>query len=173
MGISDKRNAMPVEQARALFSGITALSYDFGGFAGSGGHGTQIEYLAPDGSTYLWYPGNRNIVVGGWDVRRSGNKTQMCFRYGPNTYNPVTEESGGKWECIVLSNYMIFQIDRQKGDMFGLSESKAVPYRLDRDAAKPWAPRNLPVEMPFIVEGKSVLEHIRDRGPEPVAGVAG
>lgn len=165
MQVLAERSAISVDQAREMFSGVTALSYDFGGLMGSKGHGTQIEYLSPDGSTYLWYPGNKRVVQGAWELRSDSGQTRMCFQYGPNTYNPVTQKGGGNWNCVLLPNYMILQIDRQKGDMFGLSEQTSVPYPLQRDAAKPYAPRRLPVDLPYTVDGKSVLEHIRDNGP--------
>ncbi|SMO47717.1 hypothetical protein SAMN06265380_101911 [Ruegeria faecimaris] len=63
-------------------------------------HGTQIEYHASNGKSYLWYPGNRTIVVGQWraqDFNSAG--VQLCYRYGSNAFNPVTKKSGGSWEC--------------------------------------------------------------------------
>ena len=53
-----------------------------------------------DGKAYLWYPGNQRIVVGEWKTQadpRGQSYTQLCYRYGPNTYNPVTRSRG---ECV-------------------------------------------------------------------------
>ena len=109
-------------ELRSLLSDATAVHYDTG-------HGTQVEYMSADGLAYLWYPGNRSIVPGEWHVRigprplgpgpESRNAigpyavfeqdpTQpvestlyICFRYGPDTYNPVTRMRGGNWECSI------------------------------------------------------------------------
>ena len=32
-------------------------------------HGTQIVYHAPNGRSFLWYPGNRTAVPARWEVR--------------------------------------------------------------------------------------------------------
>lgn len=92
----------------------------------SPGHGMQVEYLAPDGATWLWYPGNGNILGGGWKTEGA----DICFRYGKNTYNPVTKHEGGGWECTPLKVYNQTLVTSTKGDIFGLAGRKKVPFNL-------------------------------------------
>ncbi|WP_375450824.1 hypothetical protein [uncultured Devosia sp.] len=96
----------------------------------SPGHGTQIEYVAADGTTYLWYPGNSVILKGRWK-REDGN---MCFAYGANTYNPVTRTRGGDWECEPDRLYQGGIVQQLPGDPLGLAGRRAVPFSLDRGA---------------------------------------
>ena len=90
------------------------------------GHGQQIEYLAADGTTWLWYPGNTKIVPGDWKVEQG----DICFRYGRNTYNPVTRRRGGDWDCAPLKLYQQSIVKSVKGDLFGLMGRKKVPFDL-------------------------------------------
>lgn len=90
------------------------------------GHGTQVEYLGPDGMSYLWYPGNRVVVPAPWKIRSS----QMCFRYPSRSYNPVTGERGGRWECNPLSVYARTIVEQTRSDIFGLAKRKTVPFVL-------------------------------------------
>ena len=140
-------------ELRSLLSDATAVHYDTG-------HGTQVEYMSADGLAYLWYPGNRSIVPGEWHVRigprplgpgpESRNAigpyavfeqdpTQpvestlyICFRYGPDTYNPVTRMRGGNWECSISPANEEWERRTHPGDPFGLSEIRQVPAVLER-----------------------------------------
>ena len=91
------------------------------------GHGTQVEYLARGGTSYLWYPGNRVILRGDW--KTEGNR--ICFRYGPNTYNPVTGQRGATWECQSLSDHRRFMTESRSGDVLGLAGRTKPPFTLD------------------------------------------
>lgn len=88
-------------------------------------HGTQVEYVAPDGNAYLWYRGNTNILKGSWKVEDAN----MCFNYGPNSYNPVTKQHGG-WECEPVDIYQGSITQQVSGDPMGLAGRRAVPYDL-------------------------------------------
>lgn len=91
-------------------------------------HGTQYEYLAPDHSTRLVYPGNMRPVVGEWQVRGQGEfKAEMCFRYGANTIDPVTGQHGGDWECGPLIRFLYEPVEIYDGDVFGLMRMKVFP----------------------------------------------
>jgi hypothetical protein len=107
--------------AAQKLAGYTAMTYD-------PGHGTQVEYLAPDGGAYLWYPLNSGIVVGAW--KTEGN--DVCFRYGRNTYNPVTRKAGGNWDCTPLALHSKHVVERARGDVFGLASGK-LPFQLQRE----------------------------------------
>ena len=111
-------------------SGVTNMTF-------SAHHGTQIEYLAADGRSFLWYPGNRVVVPGAW---RSGPyrtalaaQPGICFRYGGDTYNPATGASGGQWECEPLAVYRAGLVDTTSGDPFALGRNAAVPFDLPRE----------------------------------------
>jgi hypothetical protein len=93
------------------------------------GHGTQVSYTRSDGAIFLWYPGNRVVLRGRWAVR-SGH---ICFLYGPNTYNPVTGQAGGRWNCRPAETRARNLVDRVNGDVFGLATRNAVPFVLAPD----------------------------------------
>jgi hypothetical protein len=113
------------DETRSLFSGQTMMSYD-------PGHGTQVEYIAPNGKTYLLYPGNKVIVHGSWKLERTPKPTvfSLCFKYPSNSYNPVTKQFGGSWECQIAGFYLRGIADHAKGDVLGLARSSAVPFVL-------------------------------------------
>lgn len=91
-------------------------------------HGDQFEFLSNDGRTWLWYPGNRTLVRGDWKADRSN----ICFRYGANAYNPVTKQQGGKWECTPFANWKPRALGAYRGDVFDLTQRNAVPCVLDK-----------------------------------------
>ena len=94
-----------------------------------GGHGTQLEYHASNGMTYLWYPGNKAAVLGRWKVvPHKGGKPELCYMYGPNTFNPVLLLPGGSWECRTLAFADIGVGVR--GDPFGLA-SGGLPFVIE------------------------------------------
>ncbi|MDO5706800.1 MAG: hypothetical protein Q4G49_17240 [Paracoccus sp. (in: a-proteobacteria)] len=116
-------NPAPVH---AMLAATTVKSY-------SRAHGTQIEYLAPDGRSFLLYPGNRMILPGEWQIRGSGPiKGEMCFRYGANTYNPVTGARGSAWECGFLTDYLVYNDEIRDGDILNLSRRTQPPARLPK-----------------------------------------
>ena len=102
------------EKARDWLSNTTVHSF-------GGGHGNQYEYLAANGKTALVYPGNLAPLKGEWQISGSGREvSRICFRYGANSYNPVTGQSGNAWECTKLWNYLYHQaIEIIPGDAFG------------------------------------------------------
>jgi hypothetical protein len=129
----------PLDEAKAYFSGFTTRTYSFS-------HGTQISYNAPDGRTYLWYPGNSVVLPGLWyvleekPIRAAGieydqpvvlPRNSICFAYGPNTYNPVTRLGGGL-ECMRTTLFQERIGERQAGDVFGLATRQLVPFILSK-----------------------------------------
>ena len=96
------------------------------------GHGTQVEYLQAGGGAFLWYPGNAVVLPGHWkmDAGTSTRPAQICFRYGPNTYNPVTHVYGDVWECQQVADYAAVLAEQAKGDVFGLAHRGPVPFVL-------------------------------------------
>ncbi|WP_240231574.1 hypothetical protein [Devosia lacusdianchii] len=111
---------VPLAHAEQL-GGYTNMTWD-------AGHGTQVEYLSTRGKAYLWYPGNAVILEGRW--KREG--TNICFAYGENTYNPVTGNQGGDWECMPSDLYQAASTERMQGDVLALADRATPPFRLDR-----------------------------------------
>lgn len=80
-------------------------------------HGNQVEYLDPDGRCYLWYPGNTVVVVGRWRC----DESRIYFRYGYNSYNPVTGVIGGQWEPCPVALWSLSIVEAVPGDILGLA----------------------------------------------------
>lgn len=122
---------MSMNEARGFFICKTHMSF-------SRGHGTQVSFMHPDGLEFLWYPGNSVIVQGKWELRSTQTEsardhTDLCFQYGANTYNPVTKQWGGRWECRPAAIVARTTIERAPGDVFGLARRPAVPFVLSRE----------------------------------------
>ena len=128
------------DETRSLIADKTAMTYDRG-------HGTQVEFVAGNGKTYLLYPGNTVIVRGKWKLTRTSNPKvfDMCFRYPDNSHNPVTGQSGGGWSsgprafyfvagwgCGAAGFYVGDLVEGRDGDVLGLARSKEVPFVLAR-----------------------------------------
>ncbi len=94
-------------------------------------HGTQIEYLAANGNTYLWYPGNRVILAGRWRTKSIGRYGVICFKYSRNSYNPFTRKRGGQWNCEGSLIYLTMNAEIRRGDPLGLSSGR-LPFVLPR-----------------------------------------
>lgn len=122
------------EALRNAVSGATLVTRDPNSLIQE--HGTQVEFNAEDGTSYLWYPGNQSIVVGEWRTQSSSRgRTELCYRYGSSTYNPVTQRTGGSWSCSAES----FQsTEFVEGNPFGL-RGGPVPFVI-RDRGRYYAP---------------------------------
>lgn len=105
------------------FADKTLLFYD-------PSHGNQIEYFAPDGKCYLWYPGNKRALPGHW--RMEGDN--ICFLFGSNTYNPVTGEIGGNWDKRPFNHFAKTVARTADGDVHGLATGQ-VPHSLQAHPA--------------------------------------
>lgn len=101
------------------------------------GHGVYIEYTAPDGRLFMWYPGNNKVVYGEWGVQKVKNKPLMCFKYF-NSYHGVTGEFEPE-ECInqmqILSQSSV--LDLWEGDAFNLASGK-LPYKKSKTDIPDW-----------------------------------
>src|SRR5262245_18402673 len=119
---------MSLPEARQFFICKTHLSFD-------PGHGTQLSYLRADGAVLLWYPGNAIILRGRWKIEERTTASQpqrtydaLCYQYGANTSNPVTKQSGRRWECLPAHVWARIRVERADGDVFGLARRSAVPF---------------------------------------------
>jgi len=104
-------------RAAFLYCGKTVLFYDRA-------HGNQIEFLDPNGCCHLWYPGNPVIIVGRWRV----DESMIYFKYGWNTFNPVTDSAGGSWEGCPIDLWSTSIVDNAPGDILGIT--KWFPFEL-------------------------------------------
>ena len=84
-------------------------------------HGTQIEYLAANGETFLWYPGNAAAVEGRWKLQMTRYGLEMCFLYGKNSRNPLAGQQGGQWECDMAAYYLLNRDEIVDGDPLRLA----------------------------------------------------
>jgi hypothetical protein len=102
-------------------------------------HGTQIEYNALDGRSYLWYPGSRVVTPGRWKVDEAlvPNQTHryvtLCYLYSASSYDPTDNSRGGKWECAPAVLAMIRTKERMAGNPFRLGLSPQTPFILRPD----------------------------------------
>lgn len=116
-----KEIAQSVKKTKAYFSGNTLNYY-------ARGHGTQVEYMAPNGYSYLWYPKNKAIVPGKWKVELMYGRVHICYKYPSNSYNALTLQWGGKWHCDDADRSLDDNLERIKGDPFGLRTE--LPFKL-------------------------------------------
>jgi len=144
---AEELDKMPLEEARAFVADKTFRSwsnphavpiYTVSGYAGTipAGHGNQVEYFGPNGRAYLWYPGNKGVVPSLWKMIKSGGLygeiTRICFLYPRRSYNPVTNESGGDWDCRRLAAQISQFNENASGDIFDLA-SMDIPFVLEKD----------------------------------------
>ena len=95
-------------------------------------HGTQIGYTSRDGAAYLWYPGNRRVVTGEWKtITDNAGFGRICFRYGRDTFNPVTRVAGGDWACTPAAYFIRIETGYARGDLFNLRSGR-LPFILPR-----------------------------------------
>lgn len=134
-----KRKATPqptLKQAGAQFSNKTNVGWD-------PRHGTQVEFTSAGGRAYLWYPTNAVILAGEWSLEEREVRMQfpgepittikqprVCFRYGANTYNPVTGHRGDGWQCTPYVVHQRASKETRSGDPFGLARRTNVPFML-------------------------------------------
>ena len=118
------------EKARAFLSGKTRMTYDER-------HGTQIDYNAPDGRTFLWYPGSPRVTPGFWKTTQVLAPDQVhisvrvCYEYPANSIDPTDNSRGGGWSCNPGWYSLMRTTDSTRGDPFGLPhQGGATPFNL-------------------------------------------
>lgn len=138
---------MPEEEVRPLLAGKTMMTFidvyrdchtiPVGQYFSSycnerPGPGTQVEFLAEDGWSYLWYPGNRSVVRGQWTLHHWYDKYAICFRYSAATRKPMTRDPRDSFDCTLLSDYAPTVAEKREGDPFNLASGR-LPFVLVRD----------------------------------------
>jgi len=101
------------DEARAFIADLTNQTYD-------SAHGMQVQYNGANHKSYLWSPGNTEIVRGQWKVARNGKSIDVCFKYASD------------WACQPVESYIDGSHLVAQGDPLGLSKNKAVPHVLTR-----------------------------------------
>ncbi len=110
------------DEFKLLIADFTTMLYD--------SRGTQVEYNAANGKTYLWYPGNPEIVRGQWKLKRNGKSVNICFKYPAGA---TTGRVAGDWQCQGVQPYLDGARQRSPGDGLRLSKTKAAPFVLKRE----------------------------------------
>lgn len=94
-------------------------------------HGFQVNYLAPQGKAWLWYPGNRRGVQEEYKQDAVAGQKAICWRHPSSSYNPVTQTTGGGFACQSLSFSQRTIVAALPGDPFSLKTGQ-VPFPLER-----------------------------------------
>ena len=107
---------------------VTYLSY-------SHAHGFQVNFIAGDGTAWLWYPGNSKGVPEIWKISSDGRL--VCWQHPQNSSNPVTGTTGGTFACEPRELAQKTVISSLPGDVFHLRTGR-IPYRRDKCTAPDW-----------------------------------
>ncbi len=100
--------------------------------------GSQVSYLAPDGSVYLWFPGNDAILRGRWRIEATGGYVQalgrpveryaICFDYdGPRP--SFLAGDAARQNCAPVET-VLRRAESTHGDVLGLARRARVPFVL-------------------------------------------
>jgi len=108
-------------------SGRTYLSY-------SGVHGFQVNYVGANGSAWLWYPDQAEIIPERFKHDVSTGVELLCWWHPADFYNQVTRKFGGGYSCDPLELARRSVIAVLLGDPFALSSGE-VPYVFDKCTA--------------------------------------
>ena len=92
-------------------------------------HGFQVNYLAADGTAWLWYPGNERGVPELWRV--DAGRDAICWTHPKNSWNPAAKTRGGRESCEPAISGRGRIIARLKGDPYRLASGN-VPYPLPK-----------------------------------------
>lgn len=92
-------------------------------------YGVQIEYLAPDGRAFLWYPGVAAVVPGRWRGAPDGD---LCFSYNPQAGDGLPD-AARDWRCDAWEAQWSDILSKEAGDVFDLAEGGVVPFMLRGD----------------------------------------
>ena len=109
--------------------GTTYLSF-------SAAHGFQVNYLAPRGKAWLWYPGTARGMPEEYKTDTVAGRDVICWRHPSDSYNPVTGTRGGRFACQGLALSQRTIVAALPGDPFALKTGR-VPYALQRCVAPP------------------------------------
>lgn len=91
------------------------------------GHGIYVEYTAPDGRFFSWYPLNTSVEKGIWSVSEAVSPPEACFKYKDSNH-PLTGEFEPE-ECVSAAQIVgrVYVVESREGDVFELG-TKGIPY---------------------------------------------
>jgi len=141
----DPIDRLPLEQAKQLVAGKTVMTFvgdselwvhtpfclpgtPCGGPTKIEGPGTLVEYFAPDGRSFLWYPGGDTIGRYKWAVAKRQGRYDVCFYQHDTPRGPLMASS----QCILLSAYVATVTEKREGDLLDLGSGR-LPFVLLRD----------------------------------------
>lgn len=101
------------------------------------GHGIYVEYTAPDGRLFMWYPQNTSVVTGTWGVLATESPPLACFKY-KDSQHPLTGEFEPE-ECVPADQIIgrAYVVDSRQGDAFEL-RTKGIPYAKTAENLPVW-----------------------------------
>ena len=73
-------------------------------------------------------------MTGEWKVeppQANATDARICWKYGPETNNPVTQSRGGTYHCVNAKSHLLAEEEYTGGDVFGLRDG--IPYTLEPD----------------------------------------
>lgn len=127
-------NDMSEEDVRAAMS---AELSDRTSIVRQEGHGIYVEYTAPDGRFFSWYPLNTSVEKGTWSISGAGSPPEACFKY-KDSYHPLTGEFEPE-ECVPAVQIIgrVYVVDSREGDVFQLG-TKGIPYAKTAEDLPVW-----------------------------------
>ena len=101
------------------------------------GHGIYVEYTAPDGRFFSWYPLNTSVEKGTWSIAEAGSPPEACFNC-KDSYHPLTGEFEPE-ECVPAVQIIgrAYEVDSRAGALFALG-TKGIPYAKTAEDLPVW-----------------------------------
>ncbi len=106
--------------------------------------GYGVQYFAPDGRTYLWFPGQLKIAIGTWSDQSSfvvGNPSKspkshqdfafrkICFEFSGVPRAQIVTKSFGPKKCFHVQEYFPAVQEFTDGDFLSLASGQ-IPCRI-------------------------------------------
>ncbi len=134
MNATTRINAMTDEEVSAA---LEAELSDRTSIVRQQGHGIYVEYTAPDGRLFMWYPQNTSVVTGTWGVLEKVSPPEACFKYKDSSH-PLTGEFEPE-ECVPADQIIgrAYVVDSREGDVFKL-RTKGIPYTKTAENLPVW-----------------------------------
>lgn len=135
---------MPPEEARLHLAGKTVMTFvdsyrwcqsnAYGSYCKwVEGPGTQVDFLAEDGSWFLWSPGITKLTTGKWAIRRWREEYEICFSSQGIVSNVIARKLyDDGFKCALLTSYAAEITDTRAEDEFDLASGR-LPFRLDNE----------------------------------------
>lgn len=135
--LSDTQSAIALLDDKQIREQLTEALTDVTAILKQRGHGIYVEYTAPDGRLFMWYPRNFGVVSGTWGISDSFSPPRACFKYLAATHGVTGEYEPN--ECVSVEQTLseAYVIDKRRGDVFELS-TRGIPYSKSTGNLPPW-----------------------------------